>query len=204
MTKPWQLEILARRVFLTFVGCAASVSGQAGAQRAVATAFAPAAVANAYDPGLAGRSEKFTKREILGTALISTVTAVPVGLLGGALGSAAGYGSCVREYGPSPGTRLLAGAVCFGNDGLIYGAYIGTLAGAALGAAGGGIRAGCARRQSFTRAFLGSLAGSIPSIVYVASGRSDRADQTFAVATPVLQIAGATAAVSRCRVAPRA
>jgi hypothetical protein len=182
------------------VGVAAPATAQT-AERARIGAHAPRDVrADRTTPG----TRRPNRDAVFGTAALSTVAAAQSAAGLGMLGALIGYVPCLHDYAGTGFAGIGALVGCFANDGFVYGVYAGSFTGAALGAAGGGIRAGCSRRASFARGFLGALAGSLPGIAYAAAGGSDNADvsNAFAVGTPVLQVAGATTAISRCRVRP--
>jgi len=153
-------------------------------------------------PGVARTQPRMTGAEVRRAALAST-TAAGVGLAVGApVGLVAGYPGCARNARSAELAAPAVGVSCLFNAGLIYGAYVGSFAGASVGAALSARRSGCPSRESFTRAILGSLVGSVPALAYVATGGSNSAavGSAIAVSTPLFQISGATVAVSQCRV----
>jgi len=188
---------------LVVVACLASAGGNAAAQGAETAQVAVHAQRDGRPDRTTPGSRRLNRREVVSTAVLSVGTAAPTMATVGALGSLIGYFPCLNHHEGPDSDGIFAPVGCFANDAFVYGVYAGSFAGAAAGAAGGGIRAGCGRGASFARGFVGALAGSLPGIVYVVSGGSESVAvaNAITVGTPVLQVAGATAAVSRCRVA---
>ena len=148
------------------------------------------------------REGKLPDHHLKQTAALSAGMAMRVGGAGGLVGLVLGYPGCADKGRDDPWDAF---ACLLHNDGMTYGIYTGTFMGAAMGAGRGASRAGCSPRASHIRSVIGSLAGSLPAISYLVAGGSGSKDvrRALAVGTPILQIVGATAAVSQCQVLRR-
>ena len=132
---------------------------------------------------------------------------VAAGALLASAGGAVGGGAAGFMLGPlaAPserddyGRRRLNTSAAFG--GAAYGLALGSYAGAALGASLIAESRGCATYDARVRAFLGAAVGSMPLLLtFLRYPRDANAiPEEVSVSAPFLQIAGATLAVSRCR-----